>query len=140
MSTYEGHLVATGLKFAAVISRFNVDDVRERANLRDRSPAVWQRLRQQWEDWNSQQLPMTDVMYSSSVSPETMSMATKATIICQRYGLRNPNSRLIMCLSNTLPFESSPLEKLSSAPRRSSAPARLCRPSGGLDRVSNGSL
>ena len=51
---------------------FNVvDDVRERANLRDRYPEVWHRLRHQWEDWNSQQLPMTDVRYSSSVSPET---------------------------------------------------------------------
>jgi arylsulfatase A-like enzyme len=51
---------------------FNVvEDVRERANLRDRYPEVFQRLRHQWEDWNSQQLPMTDVRYSSSVSPET---------------------------------------------------------------------
>ena len=49
---------------------FNVvDDVRERANLRDRYPEVWQRLRQQWEAWNSQQLPITDAVYSGSVSP-----------------------------------------------------------------------
>lgn len=51
---------------------FNVvDDVRERANLRDRYPEVWQRLRQQWEDWNSRQLPITDAVYSGSISPET---------------------------------------------------------------------
>jgi arylsulfatase A-like enzyme len=51
---------------------FNVvDDVRERANLRDRYPEVWQRLRHQWEDWNSQQLPITDAVYSRSISPET---------------------------------------------------------------------
>jgi hypothetical protein len=45
--------------------------VRERANLRDRYPEVWQRLRHQWEDWNSQQLPITDAVYSGSISPET---------------------------------------------------------------------
>jgi hypothetical protein len=51
---------------------FNVvDDVRERANLRDRYPEVWQRLRQQWEAWNSQQLPITDAVYSGSVTPDT---------------------------------------------------------------------
>jgi arylsulfatase A-like enzyme len=51
---------------------FNVvDDVRERANLRDRYPAVFQRLRQQWEAWNSQQLPITDAVYSGSVTPDT---------------------------------------------------------------------
>jgi arylsulfatase A-like enzyme len=51
---------------------FNVvDDVRERANLRERYPEVWQRLRHQWEDWNSQQLPITDAVYSGSISPET---------------------------------------------------------------------
>jgi arylsulfatase A-like enzyme len=51
---------------------FNVvDDVRERANLRDRYPEVWQCLRQQWEDWNSQLLPITDAVYSGRISPET---------------------------------------------------------------------
>jgi len=51
---------------------FNVvDDVRERANLRDRYPEVLQRLRQQWEAWNSQQLPITDAVYSGSVTPDT---------------------------------------------------------------------
>ena len=60
------------LKINANEFLFNVvDDVRERANLRDRYPEVWQRLRQQWEDWNSQQLPMTDAVYSGSISPET---------------------------------------------------------------------
>jgi arylsulfatase A-like enzyme len=51
---------------------FNVvDDVRERANLRDRYPEVFQRLRQQWEAWNSQQLPITEATYSGSVTPDT---------------------------------------------------------------------
>jgi len=51
---------------------FNVvDDVRERANLRDCYPAIFQRLRQQWEAWNSQQLPITDAVYSGSVTPDT---------------------------------------------------------------------
>jgi arylsulfatase A-like enzyme len=51
---------------------FNVvEDVRERANLRDRYPEVFSRLQRQWEAWNREQLPMTGVKYSSSVSPET---------------------------------------------------------------------
>jgi arylsulfatase A-like enzyme len=48
-----------------------VDDVRERANLRERYPEVFHRLRQQWEAWNRQQLPITDAVYSASVSPDT---------------------------------------------------------------------
>jgi arylsulfatase A-like enzyme len=51
---------------------FNVvNDVRERANLRHRYPEVLQRLRQQWEAWNDQQLPITDAVYSVSVTPDT---------------------------------------------------------------------
>ena len=51
---------------------FNVvDDVRERANLRDCYPELFQRLQQQWEAWNSQQLPITDAVYSGSVTPDT---------------------------------------------------------------------
>ena len=46
------------------------DDVRERANLRHRHPAIFQRLRQQWEAWNSAQLPITDTVYSASVTPD----------------------------------------------------------------------
>jgi arylsulfatase A-like enzyme len=50
---------------------FNVvDDVRERANLRDRYPEIFQRLRQQWEAWNSQQLPIADAVYSASFTPD----------------------------------------------------------------------
>ena len=50
---------------------FNVvDDVRERANLRDRHPEVFQRLRQQWEAWNSQQLPITGAVFSGGVTPD----------------------------------------------------------------------
>jgi arylsulfatase A-like enzyme len=51
---------------------FNVvDDVRERANLRACHPEILQRLRQQWEAWNSQQLPITEAVYSGSVTPDT---------------------------------------------------------------------
>ncbi len=51
---------------------FNVvDDVRERANQRDRYPEVLQRLRQQWEAWNSHQLPITDAVRSGGVTPDT---------------------------------------------------------------------
>jgi arylsulfatase A-like enzyme len=51
---------------------FNVvDDVRERANLRDCHPESFQRLRQQWEAWNKQQLPITEAVYSGSVTPDT---------------------------------------------------------------------
>ena len=47
---------------------FNVvDDVRERANLRDRYPEVFRRLRQQWEAWNNQQLPITEAADHSLV-------------------------------------------------------------------------
>jgi arylsulfatase A-like enzyme len=52
---------------------FNVvDDVRERANLRGRYPEIFQHLRQQWEVWDSQQLPITDAVYSASVTPDTL--------------------------------------------------------------------
>jgi len=50
---------------------FNLaDDVRERANLRYRHPEVLQRLRQQWEAWNSAQLPITEVVFSHGVTPD----------------------------------------------------------------------
>jgi arylsulfatase A-like enzyme len=45
------------------------DDVRERANLRYRHPEILQRLRQQWEVWNSAQLPITEAMFSHGVTP-----------------------------------------------------------------------
>jgi arylsulfatase A-like enzyme len=46
------------------------DDVRERANLRGRHPEVFQRLRQQWEAWNSTQLPITEAVFSPGVTPD----------------------------------------------------------------------
>jgi arylsulfatase A-like enzyme len=50
---------------------FNVvDDVRERANLRDCHPEVFQRLRQQWEAWNSQLLPIAGAIFSGSITPD----------------------------------------------------------------------
>ena len=49
---------------------FNVvDDVRERANLRDCYPEIFQRLQQQWEAWNKQQLPITEAVYSAASRP-----------------------------------------------------------------------
>jgi arylsulfatase A-like enzyme len=45
-------------------------DVRERANLRHRHPEVFQRLKQQWEAWNSEQLPITDEVFTHGVTPD----------------------------------------------------------------------
>jgi arylsulfatase A-like enzyme len=47
-----------------------VDDVRERANLRHRYPEVFQRLKQQWEAWNAEQLPITEAVRSHGVTPD----------------------------------------------------------------------
>ncbi|MEC5387530.1 sulfatase-like hydrolase/transferase [Uliginosibacterium sp. H3] len=47
-----------------------VEDVRERANLKDKQPEVFQQLRNQWESWNSWQLPLNDEIYSAGVSPD----------------------------------------------------------------------
>jgi arylsulfatase A-like enzyme len=61
------------LKINANEFLFNVvDDVRERANLRSRYPEIFQHLRQQWMAWDSQQLPITDAVYSASVTPDTL--------------------------------------------------------------------
>jgi arylsulfatase A-like enzyme len=50
---------------------FNIaDDVRERANLRYRHPEVFQRLQQQWEACNSEQLPITDAVFTAGVTPD----------------------------------------------------------------------
>lgn len=50
---------------------FNVaDDARERANLRQRYPAVFHRLRQQWETWNAEQLPITEAVFTHGVTPD----------------------------------------------------------------------
>jgi arylsulfatase A-like enzyme len=45
-------------------------DVRERANLRAREPAVFERLRQQWEAWNRGQLPLGPEVFSHGVTPD----------------------------------------------------------------------
>lgn len=47
-----------------------VDDPRERANLRDRHPQVFERLRQQWEDWSAGFLPITDEVFTHGVTPD----------------------------------------------------------------------
>lgn len=47
-----------------------VDDVRERANLRDKHPAIFERLRRQWYEWDAGMLPITDEIYSHGLSPE----------------------------------------------------------------------
>ncbi|MDP9992847.1 arylsulfatase A-like enzyme [Variovorax boronicumulans] len=45
-------------------------DLRERANLRDREPEVFERLRQQWTAWNQNFLPITDEVFSHGVTPD----------------------------------------------------------------------
>jgi arylsulfatase A-like enzyme len=47
-----------------------VDDVRERANLKDKFPEIFQRLRQQWEAWSQTQLPLTDDVRTHGLSPD----------------------------------------------------------------------
>ena len=50
---------------------FNVvNDPRERANLRDREPEVFTRLRDLWEAWNTQFLPITDEVFTHGVTPD----------------------------------------------------------------------
>jgi arylsulfatase A-like enzyme len=46
------------------------DDVRERANLRHKQPAVFERLRQQWEAWNAGMLPITPEVFTHGVTPD----------------------------------------------------------------------
>jgi hypothetical protein len=46
------------------------DDTLERANLKDKHPAVFARLRQAWEDWNAQFLPITDEVFTHGVTPD----------------------------------------------------------------------
>lgn len=45
-------------------------DARERANLREREPALFARLKRQWEAWDKEQLPITDHVYSHGVTPD----------------------------------------------------------------------
>jgi arylsulfatase A-like enzyme len=47
-----------------------VTDQRERANLRDREPALFAQLKQAWEAWNETQLPIHDAVFSHGVTPD----------------------------------------------------------------------
>ncbi len=47
-----------------------VDDVRERANLRDKEPIVFERLKQLWNDWNAKFLPITDEVFTHGLTPD----------------------------------------------------------------------
>ncbi|MBV8246869.1 MAG: twin-arginine translocation pathway signal protein, partial [Comamonas sp.] len=47
-----------------------VQDPRERANLRELQPEVFAELRQQWEEWELQLLPLTAEVYSHGLSPD----------------------------------------------------------------------
>ena len=47
-----------------------VIDQRERANLRDRYPAVFEQLRRQWSQWDAQMLPITDDVFTHGVTPD----------------------------------------------------------------------
>ena len=44
-------------------------DTLERANLRERYPAVFARLRAAWQAWDAGMLPITDEVYSHGISP-----------------------------------------------------------------------
>ena len=48
-----------------------VTDERERANLREREPVVFTRLRAAWEAWNEGFLPITDEVFTHGVTPDT---------------------------------------------------------------------
>jgi arylsulfatase A-like enzyme len=45
-------------------------DPRERANLKQREPATFARLRALWEQWNGEQLPITPEVFSHGLSPD----------------------------------------------------------------------
>jgi arylsulfatase A-like enzyme len=47
-----------------------VTDTLERANLKDKLPEVFARLRQKWEDWNAQFIPITDEVFTHGVTPD----------------------------------------------------------------------
>ena len=47
-----------------------VDDPRERANLRERQPEVFARLRQRWEDWDREFLAITPETFTHGVTPD----------------------------------------------------------------------
>ncbi len=48
-----------------------VIDQRERANLKERHPEVFQRLRRVWQEWDAHFLPITDEVFSGGLTPET---------------------------------------------------------------------
>jgi arylsulfatase A-like enzyme len=45
-------------------------DVRERANLRERQPEQFEQLRQQWTQWNTGFLPITDEVFTHGITPD----------------------------------------------------------------------
>jgi arylsulfatase A-like enzyme len=47
-----------------------VADVRERANLRDKEPVVFARLKRQWEAWNDGMLPIIAEVHTHGVTPD----------------------------------------------------------------------
>jgi arylsulfatase A-like enzyme len=47
-----------------------VQDVRERANLRHKQPELFEHLRQQWAQWNTGFLPITDEVFTHGVTPD----------------------------------------------------------------------
>ena len=52
---------------------FNLaSDVRERANLRQREPGTFERLKRQWQEWDSTMLPISDDVKSHGVTPDTI--------------------------------------------------------------------
>lgn len=63
-----------------------VSDTLERANLKDQLPHVFARLRQKWEDWNAQFIPITDEVFTHGVTPDIQAdryqpeRATRASI------------------------------------------------------------
>ena len=60
------------LKMGANTFLFNVvEDPLERANLKDRLPDVFSRLRAQWSEWNAGMLPELDETYTEGVLAET---------------------------------------------------------------------
>jgi arylsulfatase A-like enzyme len=45
-------------------------DERERANLREKHPEVFERLKRQWATWNQDLLPITDEVFTHGVTPD----------------------------------------------------------------------
>lgn len=47
-----------------------VTDTLERTNLKDQLSEVFARLRQKWEDWKAHFIPITDEVFTHSVTPD----------------------------------------------------------------------